>query len=164
MPLISTVTPLSGAGMRTAGDCLSAIDAGNLDACDLLVIPVEGGGEVAADEVLDAALAVGAAEVAAAAQLSGKPGQSAQAVVRAGSATVRIVFLGVGDRSPRALRRAGGELGRMLKPGERALSLVVAGRSAAQVRLFAEGALLGSYRFSEKSGPAADDSQIAARD
>ena len=82
MPLISTVTPLSGAGIRAAGDCLGAIGAGNLDACDLLIIPVEAGGEVAADQALDAALAVQATDVVAAAQLTGKPGQSAQAVAQ----------------------------------------------------------------------------------
>jgi leucyl aminopeptidase len=161
MPVVSTVTPLSGAGLRTAGDCLRAIGAGSLDACDLLIIPVEAGGEVAADEALDAVLAVPAADFIAAVRLSGKPGQSAQAAARGGEATVRIVFLGVGDRSPRALRRAGGEVGRMLQPGERALSSVVAGRPDAEVLAFTEGVLLGSYRYSEKSSAPRDEAQEA---
>ena len=161
MPVTSTVTPLSGAGLRTAGDCVRAIDAGSLDACDLLIIPVEAGGEVATDDALDAVLAVPVADTVRTAQLSGKPGQSSQAVARAGSGAVKIVFLGVGDRSPRALRRAGGELGRMLQPGDRGLSSVVAGRPAAEVRSFAEGVLLGSYRYSEKSGSAGDQAQDA---
>jgi len=161
MPVISTVTPLSGAGLRTAGDCVRAIDAGSLDACDLLIIPVETGGEVAADDVLDAVLALPVADTVRTAQLSGKPGQSSQAAARAGSGTVKIVFLGVGDRSPRALRRAGGELGRMLQPADRALSSVVAGRPPAEVRSFAEGVLLGSYRYSQKSGSASDQAQDA---
>src|SRR6266566_968002 len=161
MPVISAVTPLSGAGLRTAGDCVRAIDAGSLDACDLLIIPVEAGGEVATDDALDAVLAVPVADTVRTAQLSGKPGQSSQAAARAGSVTVKIVFLGVGDRSPRALRRAGGELGRMLQPGDRGLSSVVAGRPAAEVRSYAEGVLLGSYRYSEKSGSASDQAQDA---
>ena len=161
MPVISTVTPLSGAGLRTAGDCLRAVDAGSLDACDLLIIPVEAGGEVAADEALDGMLAVPAAEVVATVQLSGKPGQSAQVAARAGEATVRIVFVGVGDRSPRALRRAGGEVGRMLQPGDRAVSSVAAGRPAAEVLAFTEGVLLGSYRYSEKSVAPPDQAQDA---
>ncbi len=161
MPVISTVTPLSGAALRTAGDCLRAVGAGSLDACDMLIVPVEAGGQVAADEVLDAVLAVPAADVVTTVQLSGKPGQSAQAAARAGQATVRIVFLGVGDRSPRALRRAGGEVGRMLQPGERALSSVVAGRPPAEVLAFTEGVLLGSYRYSEKSAAPPDQIQAA---
>jgi leucyl aminopeptidase len=161
MPVVSTVTPLSGVGLRTAGDCLRAIGAGSVDACDLLIIPVEAGGEVAADEALDAVLAVPAADFVAAMRLSGKSGQSAQAAARGGEATVRIVFLGVGDRSPRALRRAGGEVGRMLQPGERALSSVVAGRPAAEVRAFTEGVLLGAYRYSEKSSAPGDQAQYA---
>jgi leucyl aminopeptidase len=39
----------------------------------------------------------------------------------------------------------------MLQSGGRALSSVVAGRPAADVRDFAEGVLLGSYRYTEKS-------------
>lgn len=161
MPVVSTVTPLSGAGLRTAGDCLRAVGAASLDACDLLIIPVETGGDVAGDDALDAVLAMPAQDVVRTAQLSGKPGQSAQAAARAGESTVRIVFLGVGDRLPRALRRAGGEVGRMLQPGQRALSSVVAGRPAAEVLAFAEGVLLGSYRYSEKSAAASGLAQDA---
>jgi len=39
----------------------------------------------------------------------------------------------------------------MLQPGDRAVSSVVAGQPALQVQAFAEGVLLGSYRYSEKS-------------
>src|SRR5262249_34911338 len=85
-----------------------------------------------------------------------KAGQVAQAVAKVGGAVVRIAFLGVGDRSPRELRKAGGELGRLLQPGDRAVSSVVTGQPDDQVRAFAEGVLLGSYRYSEKSGAAAD--------
>jgi leucyl aminopeptidase len=151
MPVISTVTPLSGAGLRAAGDCLRAIGAGSLDACDLMAVPVEADGAFASDQALDQFLAVLADDFVKAAQLTGKAGQTAQTMAQAGSATIRIIFLGVGDRSPRALRRAGGELGRMLQPGQRALTSVVASRPASQVRAFAEGVLLGSYRYTEKS-------------
>jgi leucyl aminopeptidase len=151
MPVISTVTPLSGARLRTAGDCLLAIGEGSLDGCDLMAVPVEADGVFAADQGLDDFLGVLADDVVKAARLTGRAGQSAQTMAQAGSAAIRIIFLGVGDRSPRALRRAGGELGRMLQPGERALSSVVAGWPASQVRIFAEGVLLGSYRYTEKS-------------
>jgi leucyl aminopeptidase len=151
MPVIAAVTPLSDPGLSTAGDCLRAMDWRSLDACDLMIVPVGPDGQVAADEALDAMLVLPAAEVVTAAQLTGKAGQSAQVAARVGQRTVRIVFLGVGDRSARALRRAGGELGRMLQPGDRAVSSAVAGQPAVQVQAFAEGVLLGSYRYSEKS-------------
>ncbi len=158
MPVIAAITPLSDPGLSTAGDCLRAMDAGSLDVCDLMIVPVGLDSEVVPDEALDAMLALPAADVVTAAQLTGKAGQSAQAAAKVGQSTVRIVFLGVGDRSPRALRRAGGELGRMLRPGDRAVSAVVAGQPAGQVQAFAEGVLLGSYRFSEKS--AATDAAV----
>ncbi|HEX7994335.1 MAG TPA: M17 family peptidase N-terminal domain-containing protein, partial [Streptosporangiaceae bacterium] len=142
---------MSGAGLRTAGDCLRAISAGSLDPGDLLAVPVEADGAIAADQTLDEFLAVRAGDVVKAAQHSGGPGHVAQAMAQAGTAAIKIIFLGVGDRSPRSLRRAGGELGRMLRPGAHALSSVVAGWPAGQVRAFAEGVLLGSYRYTEKS-------------
>jgi len=163
MPVIAEVTPLSAPGLAAAGDCLRAIDEGSLDACDLMIVPVEPDGRLIADDALDAMLGLPAADVVTAAELTGKAGQIAQAAARVGPSTVRIVFLGVGDRSPRALRRAGGEVGRMLKPGDRALTSVVAGQPAMQAQAFAEGILLGSYRYSEKSA-AADAPATAAGD
>ena len=151
MPVIAAVTPLSHRGMSTAGDCLRGMDEGSLNAYDLMIVPVGPDGRAAADEALDDMLALPAADIVTAAKLTGKAGQSAQAVARVGQSTIRIVFLGVGDRSPRALRRAGGEIGRMLQPGDRAVSSVVADQPALQVQAFAEGVLLGSYRYSEKS-------------
>jgi leucyl aminopeptidase len=151
MPVIAAVTPLTDPGLSAAGDCLRAMDEGSLDACDLMIVPVGPNGQVPADEALDAMLALPAADVVMAAQLTGKAGQSAQVAARVAQSTVRIVFLGVGDRSPGALRRAGGELGRMLQPGDRAVSSVVASQPAVRVQAFTEGVLLGSYRYSEKS-------------
>ena len=160
MPVTSTVSPLSGVDLGTAGDYLRAAAAGRFELPDLVVIPVGADAEVPADAALDLLLPVPAAEVATALQLSGKAGQLAQTAARSGAATVRIVLLGVGDRSASALRRAGGELGRMLQPGERAVASVVAGQPDEQLRAFAEGVLLGSYRYSEKSaatsGPVQD--------
>src|ERR1017187_6547454 len=151
MPVISTVSPLSRVDLGTAGDCLRAAIAGSFELPDLVVVPVGADGEEPADTGLDSLLPVPAAEVARAVQLNGRAGQLAQTVARAGESTVRIVLLGVGDRSASALRRAGGELGRMLQPGDRAVASVVAGQPDDQVRAFAEGVLLGSYRYSCKS-------------
>ncbi len=161
MPVISTVSPLGGADLGTAGDYLRAAAAGRFELPDLVVVPVGADGEAPADAALDLLLPVPTAEVARAVQLNGKAGQIAQTVARAGDSTVRIVLLGVGDRSASALRRAGGELGRMLRPGDRAVASVVVGQPGDQVRAFAEGVLLGSYRFTEKSAPTPDPGQDA---
>src|SRR5499427_4012272 len=156
MPVIGSVTALRRADLGTAGDYLRAAGDGRLELADLVAVPVGSGGEIAADAGLDELLPAGSAEVVKAAQQTGKAGQVAQAVAKVSGAVVRIAFLGVGDRSPRELRKAGGELGRLLQPGDRAVSSVVAGQPDDQVRAFAEGVLLGSYRYSEKSGAAAD--------
>jgi len=161
MPVIGTLTALSRPGLGTAGDYLEAVRAGDIEPADLVVVPVGTGGELAADAALDALLPPGAADVVTTAQRTGQAGQAVHAVARAGEATVRIVFLGVGDRSANALRRAGGELGRLLRPGDRAVASVVAGHPAEQVRAFAEGALLGSYRYSEKSAASPDQAKDA---
>ena len=161
MPVIGTVTALSRADLGTAGDYLEAVGANGLELADLVAVPVALGGEVAADAGLDELLAAGAAEVVKAAQLTGKAGQTTHAVARVGQTTVRIAFVGVGDRSPDALRRAGGELGRLLRPGELAVSSVVTGQPVEQVQAFTEGVLLGSYRYSEKSAASADQAQGA---
>ncbi len=157
MPITSSVISLNLAGPGTAGAFLRALDGGLAEPADLVAVPVAAGGEVDADEALEARLPVPAADIIAAARMSGKAGQIAQAVIRAGDAKVRVVYLGVGDRSNAELRRAGGELGRLLQPAERSVASVVAGQPDGQVRAFAEGILLGSYRFSEKSANADAD-------
>jgi leucyl aminopeptidase len=156
MPAIGSVTALRRADVGTAGDYLRAAGAGGLELADLVAVPVGSGGEIAQDAGLDELLPVEPAEVVKAAQQTGKAGQVAHAVAKVDGAVVRIAFLGVGDRSPRELRKAGGELGRLLQPGDRAVSSVVAGQPDDQVRAFTEGVLLGSYRYCEKSAAAAD--------
>ncbi len=162
MPLTSSVTPLRGTGLSTAGDCLRAMAAGSLDICDLMIVPVGSGGGMTADQELDNLLGLPAVDVIKAARLTGAAGQSAQEMARLGQSTVRVVFLGVGDMSPRALRKAGGDAGRMLRPGDHAVSSVVAGQPGPQVRAFAEGLLLGSYRYSERSAASGDAAGQAA--
>src|SRR5262249_22969049 len=81
--------------------------------------------------------------------------ETAQTMARVGQEAARIVFLGVGDQSARALRRAGAALGRLVTGGRAATAAVataVAAGTAEQVEAFAEGVLLGSYEFSLKTG------------
>ncbi|HUJ05121.1 MAG TPA: leucyl aminopeptidase [Streptosporangiaceae bacterium] len=157
MPAIATVTPLVREDLRTAGDLLRAAAAGTGEPVDLVAVPVGTGGEIVADEALDGALTVPAREVIRSLQLAGKPGQLTQVPARAGQHVVRVAFLGVGDRSAPELRRAGAELGRALRPGESAVATAVTGADDDQVRAFAEGVMLGSYRYSEKSSDSVQD-------
>jgi leucyl aminopeptidase len=125
---------------------------------DLVVVPVEADGSAAADTALQAVLGVTAAQVMAAYQLTGKAGETGQTMARVGQAAVRVVFLGVGDRSAAALRRAGAELGRLVAGGKTAVATVVADGPDEQVQALAEGILLGSYKFSLKSAASAASS------
>jgi leucyl aminopeptidase len=157
LPITTTVTALSG--IATVGDYLKAVSAGQGEPVDLVVVAVGAGGEVAADASLEAALGIRAADVVAAYQLTGKPGQVAHVVVRVAERAVRVAFIGVGSRSAAELRRSGGELGRLLRPGEVAAALVPA-TSADQVAAFVQGILLGSYRYSEKSAAVQSGTQV----
>jgi leucyl aminopeptidase len=151
MPVMCSIIPLGPESPRPAGEFLRAVGAGLAEPADIVAVPVAAGGDVGADDALDALLAVPAAEIVASARMSGKAGQIVPAAVQVAGATLRVIFLGVGDRSAAALRRAGSELGRMLQPGERAVASAVAGQPPGLAAAFAEGILLGSYRFSEKS-------------
>ncbi len=154
MPVICEVAVAGPDEPRSAGAYLLARSKGAQEPADLLVVAVGQGGEVAADEALDSVLGASAADVVTTLQLTGRAGQTASAVARHDGALARVVFLGLGNRSAAALRKAGGELGRLLRPGEAAIADVLAGLAPAQVQAFAEGVLLGSYRFSEKSADA----------
>jgi leucyl aminopeptidase len=164
MPVTTAVSALTESGVATVGDYLRTVRSGDREPADLVVIGVGTGGVVTADRILDESLRHSAAEVVAAAQLTGKAGQSAVAVARVGDSPIRVLFLGVADRSPAALRRAGGELGRLARPGEEILTDIVADLPAGLVQAFAEGILLGSYRFREKSpDPSAQVKSSVAR-
>lgn len=172
MPVTTTVTALGG--LATVGDYLRAASAGSGELADLLVVAVGAGGEVAADSDLDVALGASAADVVATYQLTGKPGQVAHVVAKVGERLVRVAFIGVGGRSAAELRRAGGELGRLLRPGDIAVVPVPVGSTADglaaegsrpvtsddQVRAFAQGIQLGSYRYTEKSSAEQPGAQV----
>ena len=89
-----------------------------------------------------------AADVLAACQAGDDAGDVAAAVVRVDDKARRLLFLGLGDGSEAAMRAAGAALARRVAPGHRMLTSAARGQPAAAVRAFAEGLLLGSYRFS----------------
>ena len=162
MPVTSAVTRLDLDGAGSAGDYVRAVRAGACQSADLLAIAVGTGGVVAADEALESLLGIRSADVVSAAQLSGAAGQTASAVAKLDDAVLRVMFVGVGDRTASDLRKAGGELGRRVRPGESAVADLAAGLTGVQLSALAEGVLLGSYRYSEKSADA--DTPAKSRD
>ena len=111
------------------------------------------------DPALDELLAAPAADAVAAYRLTGRAGEVAQVLASAGGRPLSVLLVGVGDRSPQSLRRAGAELGRRVADGASAVTSIVADSDAAGVGAFAEGVLLGGYRFALKSGAPAGDGE-----
>jgi leucyl aminopeptidase len=84
----------------------------------------------------------------------GEPGEVTTATVaRADSPVRRILFVGVGDGSVLALRRAGAALARRARGTKRLVVSVVESAGPEDLRAFAEGLLLGSYAFHRRSSP-----------
>jgi len=154
MPVTTAVTTLSTGVASSAGDYLRSVQAGRFERADLLVVAVGSGGAVAIDETLDSLLGVSLADIVAATRLSGRAGQTASTVATMGDAVLRVVFVGVGDRSASDLRKAGGELARQVRPGESAVADLSAGLTDDQLSALVEGIMLGSYRYSEESADA----------
>jgi leucyl aminopeptidase len=109
--------------------------------------PVPGAGASS----LDGYLGVSAAQVLASAELTGRAGETTQTVIRLGTEACAVLFLGVGDASPGALRRAGAALARRLPAGRTAVTTAVLDEPDEAVEAFTEGLLLGSYQFTMKS-------------
>ncbi|MGE5134789.1 MAG: leucyl aminopeptidase family protein [Gemmatimonadota bacterium] len=156
------MTAAAAAGPDPLGDLLAAAGTRDEAAPDLLAVPVPAAGPVAAGAGLDSFLGAPAADIAARCDATGQPGETREVVTAGGTrpGPGRVVFLGVGNGSPAAMRRAGAALGRLAAPGRRAagrsvLTSAVLGRPGEAVAAFAEGLLLGSYRFRVGAEPAA---------
>jgi leucyl aminopeptidase len=144
------------------GAYLGAVAERPAEAPAVIAVPVEvvagravpGAG--AAD--LDGRLGVSAAEVIACTELTGRGGEVSQSVARLGPGVSRVVFLGVGDRTPGELRKAGAALARQMPAGRSAVTTAVLDESGEGMQAFVRGLLLGSYRFSMKSAGPPDTS------
>jgi leucyl aminopeptidase len=140
-------------GSGVLGGYLRAVADGSADAPDLIAVPVCPAAVRQDRPDLDPFLPVGSAAVIAAAQLTGQAGEVAEVAVRLGASSGRVVFLGTGDGSPRALRRAGAELGRRAARGKTVSTAAIAGLPGEAAQAFVTGILLGGYVFTLKSGP-----------
>jgi len=114
---------------------------------------------VALDQ-FDSLLPASAERVLAAYGHVGAAGELAESAIGAGDGVARVAFVGVGDESPAALRRAGAEVGRRCATGKKALADLTGLATAEAVGAFAEGALLGGYGFSLRSQPGDDPGLI----
>jgi leucyl aminopeptidase len=131
---------------------ISAITAGEAEPADLIAVGVQGGGSPRACSPLDSLLPASASRLADAYAHSGKPGEIAESAISVAGRVVRVILLGVGDQSAGALRRAGAELARRCADGKTAVT-DVAGGQGEDIGAFAEGVLLGGYRFRIRSEP-----------
>ena len=166
MPTDLHVTLLPAAGPRLLGTYLAAVADGHGDPPDLLAVPVRADDLRQDRPELDPFLPVGSAAVIAAAGMTGKAGEVAETLVRLGPHTSRVAFIGLGDGSPHALRRAGAELGRRAvrgtpvqqeaARGRTVTTPAIEGLSDEAAQAFVQGILLGSYAFALKSGPDQD--------
>ena len=103
---------------------------------------------------LDPYLGGPAADVLAACGATGEAGEVTPVAMWAGGKARRLLFVGLGDESAADARKAGAALGRRAAPERGMLAAATLGQPAAVVRAFAEGLLLGSYRFSLASAAA----------
>jgi leucyl aminopeptidase len=140
-------------GQPLAGGFLAALATGDVPVPDLFAVPVGpddlSGGRPELDPYLPAG---GAAALIAAAELSGRPGETADAALGLGAARTRLLLLGVGDQSPAALRRAGSVLGRRAAHGKTIVTTAASALPGAAAQALTEGILLGGYTYSLKSG------------
>jgi len=158
LPVKARVTVAPAAGLEPLANYLAEAAQGTAAPPALIAVPVRTPEDTSPGPVpgagassLDGYLGVSAAQVVASAELTGRAGESTQTAIRLGAEASTVLFLGVGDASPGALRRAGAALARRLPAGRTALTTAVLDEPDEAVEAFTEGLLLGSYQFTMKS-------------
>jgi len=158
LPVKARVTVAPAAGLEPLADYLAEAGQGTAAPPALIAVPVRSPEDTSPGPVpgggassLDGYLGVSAAQVLASAELTGRAGETTQTVIRLGAEACAVLFLGVGDASPGALRRAGAALARRLPAGRTAVTTAVLDEPDEAVEAFTEGLLLGSYQFTMKS-------------
>jgi leucyl aminopeptidase len=169
LPVKARVTVAPAAGLEPLADYLAEASREAVAAPALIAVPVRSPDGASPGPVpgagasgLGGYLGIGAAQVVASAGLTGRAGETTQSVIRLGTEACAVLFLGVGDASPGALRRAGAALARRLPAGRAALTTAVLDEPDEGVQAFTEGILLGSYQFTMKSAgtPAKDPGEV----
>ena len=143
MPINIRLTAIPAPAGASLAAHLATVTGAADDGADI-VVAVQG----AETAGLEPYLGSPAADVLAACDATGKAGEVTPVAMRAGDKPRRLLFVGLGDESAADLRKAGAALGSRVAPERGMLAAAVLGRPAGAVRAFAEGLLLGSYRFS----------------
>jgi leucyl aminopeptidase len=157
LPLSVGATLLPRLGSPPLEAYLLAISAGEAEPPDLIAVGVAVGADELVCEQLDALLPASAGQLLAAYGHAGRPGEITESAIAAGGHVVRVLFLGVGDRSGQALRRAGAELGRRCRDGKIAVTSAAGDEPGPALQAFTEGVLLGGYRFELRGEPRSDE-------
>ena len=148
MPIDTQLIAVATRGPRPLASYLAGLDGGGpggTGAPGPIVVPVQGAEAAGIDSYLGAP----AADVIARCEATGQAGDLTSAVIGPG-ALGPFLFLGLGDESPAAMRKAGAAVGRRAAPGHTLVTSALLGRPAEAVHAFVVGLLLGSYRFSQK--------------
>jgi leucyl aminopeptidase len=96
---------------------------------------------------------LGAADLLAHEEAKGAPGEIVSAPFRMGDGITELLFFGVGDGSPSALRRAGATLARRVRGRAKVAACAPSEMAGDAAAAFAEGLLLGSYGFRADGPP-----------
>ncbi len=116
---------------------------------EVIAVPFRPGPEIDAAyaDGLAGLFALGAVDLLAHQEARGEPGEVVSAPFRMGDGITELLLFGVGDGSPRALRKAGAAVARRSRGRTNAVAAAPSGVSADAMAAFAEGLLLASYDF-----------------
>ena len=143
MPIATRLTAIAAPGPRPLADYLAGLDSGIQPVPGPVVVPVQG----AESAGIDSCLGAPAAEVIARCEAGGNAGDLTGVVIGPGACPGPLLFLGLGDESPAAMRKAGAAVGRRVAPGRTLVTSALHGKPAEAAHAFVVGLLLGSYRF-----------------
>ena len=145
MPIATRLTAIAAPGPRPLADYLAGLDGDAPGSPGPVVVPVQGVESAGIDSYLGAP----AAEVIARCEATGNAGDLTGVAIGPGGGPGPFLFLGLGDESPAAMRRAGAAVGRRAAPGRPLVTSALLGKPAEAAQAFIVGLLLGSYRFSQ---------------
>jgi leucyl aminopeptidase len=148
LPIDTQLIAVATDGPRPLAGYLAGPDGGAQGAAGApgpIVVPVQGAESAGIDSYLGAP----AADVIARLEATGNAGDLTSAVIGAGGPGP-FLFLGLGDESPAAMRKAGAAVGRRVAPGRTLITSALLGRPAGAVHAFVVGLLLGSYRWAQR--------------
>ncbi len=149
MPIDTQLIAVATHGARPLAGYLAGPDGGAHGATGAprpIVVPVQGAESAGIDSYLGAP----AADVIARCEATGNAGDLTSAVIGANGGPGPFLFLGLGDGSAAAMRKAGAAVGRRVAPGRTMITSALLGQPAEAVHAFIVGLLLGSYRWSQK--------------